>query len=162
MNVIWNHHEGMPEIMSEDIGVVLDCLNDHVCDLRLAQVERSGAGFVQQSIHGGKCLSGGERAGWKGSVGWQTVVETPRQKDGLVRLVDVRKSPAVERHTGGVPQAMRNPHGRPSRPGGRLRTKGLPHHFSVPGATKKSHACIFILPSAYSTTAYSPGSNGLA
>src|SRR5258708_11447993 len=38
---------------------------------------------------------------------------------------------------------------------------GPPYYFAVPGATKKSQTCIFILPSVYSTTAYSPGSSGL-
>ena len=33
-------------------------------------------------------------------------------------------------------------------------------YFAVPGATKKSHTCMFTLPSVYSTTAYSPGSSG--
>src|SRR5258708_39416738 len=38
---------------------------------------------------------------------------------------------------------------------------GPPYYFAVPGATKKSQTCMFILPSVYSTTAYSPGSSGL-
>ena len=99
MNVIWHNHEGMQEIVPEDIGVVVDGFHDHVRDGRLAEVDRSIAGFVQQPIQGGKCLSRVELAGRKSPVGWQTVVETPCEEDWLVNLMEVRKSPPVERHT---------------------------------------------------------------
>src|ERR1035438_3412197 len=84
--------------MREDIGIVLDGFYDHFRDSRLAKVERSTARFVQQSIHGGKRLPGIERGGRERAVRRQTVVETPREENGLFRLVDVRKSPPVERH----------------------------------------------------------------
>jgi len=58
------------------------------------------ARFRQQSIHGGKCLSGAEPAGRESSVGRQTVVETPREENGPFRLINMRKSSPVERHTG--------------------------------------------------------------
>jgi hypothetical protein len=86
--------------VSECAGVVLDSFYDHVREGRLAKVERSIAGIVQQSIHGGKCLSGVERMGRESSVGRQTVVETPREENGLFHLIKVRKSPPVKRHTG--------------------------------------------------------------
>jgi hypothetical protein len=56
MHVVRHDHEGMQEIMREDIGVVMDGFHDHICDGRLAQIKRSGAGFIQQSIHRGECL----------------------------------------------------------------------------------------------------------
>ena len=37
-------------------------------------------------------------------MGRQTVVETPSEENGLLRLVDVRKSSPVERHPRGVPR----------------------------------------------------------
>src|ERR1700682_5510692 len=103
--------------MPEDVGVVLDGFYDHVCNGRLAQVEPTAAGFVQQSIHGGKCPSGAERVRRESSVGRQTVVETPREEDGLFRRIEVRKSPPVERHS-----SSPSPVGfsaKKSRPGGR-------------------------------------------
>src|SRR5260370_32966402 len=84
--------------------------HNHVCDGRLVEVERPTAGFVQQSIHGGKCLPGIERGGWKSSVGRQAVVETPSEEDGLAGLIEVWKSSPVEGHTGVSPQAMGNSH----------------------------------------------------
>ena len=57
MKVIWHHYEGMQLIVPEDIGVVVDGFHNHVRDGRLAEVDRSSAGFVQQSIHSGKCPS---------------------------------------------------------------------------------------------------------
>lgn len=96
--MIWHNHEGMQEKVPEDFGVVVDGLHDHVCDGRLAEVDRSLAGFVQQPIDGGKCLSRVERVHQESAIGWQTVVETPSEEDRLVNLVAVRKPPPVERH----------------------------------------------------------------
>jgi hypothetical protein len=75
MNVVWHDREGMQQIVPEGDGVVLDGFNDHVCD-------------------------GGERPGREGSVGRQSVVQTPREENGLISPVVVRKSAPVERHTG--------------------------------------------------------------
>jgi len=61
--------------------------------------DRAIAGFVQQPIQSGKCLSRVERVRREGPVGWQSVVETPREKDRLVNLIEVRKPPPVKRHT---------------------------------------------------------------
>ena len=68
MNVIWHDYEGMQLIVPEEIGVVVDGFHNHVRDGRLAEVDRSSAGFVQQSIHNGKCRR-------------QIVVETPCEED---------------------------------------------------------------------------------
>ena len=97
--VIWHKHECTPEIVPEDIGVAGDGFPDPVRDGRLAEADRPIAGFVQQPIHGGKCLSRVECVRRESAVGWQTVVETPSQKDRLINLMEVRKSPPVERHT---------------------------------------------------------------
>ena len=56
MNVIWHNHEGMQDIVPEDFGVVPDGFDDHVRDCRLAEVDRSMAGLVQQTIHSGERL----------------------------------------------------------------------------------------------------------
>src|ERR1017187_2632432 len=100
----------MQDIMPENVSVVLNGLHDHVCNGWLAQVERTIAGFVQQPVHGGKCLPGVDRAGRESPVGRQTIVETPREEDGPFRVIDVRKSPPGECHTRVVPQAARNSH----------------------------------------------------
>jgi hypothetical protein len=70
MNVIGHDHDG---------------LHDHVRDGRLAQAERSTTGFIQQSIHGGKCLPGVKRVRRESSVRRQTVVETPSKEGGRRR-----------------------------------------------------------------------------
>src|ERR1017187_10360397 len=100
----------MQDIMPENVSVVLNGLHDHVCNGWLAQVERTIAGFVQQPVHGGKCLPGVDRAGRESPVGRQTIVETPREEDGPFRVIDVRKSPPGECHTRVVPRALRNSH----------------------------------------------------
>src|SRR5438067_9056033 len=64
MKVIWHDYEGMQLIVPEDIGVVVDGFHNHIRDGRLAEVDRSIAGFVQQSIHSGKFPSG-----W--SISWE-------------------------------------------------------------------------------------------
>jgi len=58
MNMVWHDHKGMQHIVFEHGSVVLDCFDDHVRDGRLAKVECSGAGFVQQTIHGGEGFPG--------------------------------------------------------------------------------------------------------
>ena len=114
MNVIWHHYEGMQSIMPEDIiAVVVVGFHNHVRGGRLAEVDRSSAGFVQQSIHSGKCPSRVESLRRESPVRRQTVVETPCEEDRLVNLMEVRQSPPVERHTCDDQPT-----------GGRLRTQG--------------------------------------
>src|ERR1035441_1318283 len=98
---------------------------------RLAKVESTTAGFVQQSIHSSKCLSRVETVRRESSVGRQTVVEAPREENGLFRLIDVRKPPAVERHTRMVRQERRNSHPKKRPAGGVGRGRGGPPHQAV-------------------------------
>jgi hypothetical protein len=83
----------------EDAGVVLDGFNNHVCNRWLTQVERSSSSFVQQSIHGGKCLSRGKRIDGESPVRWQTVVKTPGEENGLICLREMRKTAKGKRDT---------------------------------------------------------------
>ena len=99
MNVIWHDYEGMQLIVPEDTGVVVDGFHNHVRDGRLAEVDRSSAGFVQQSMHSGMCTSRVGSLRRESPVRRQTVVETPCEEDRLVNLKEVRQSPLVERHT---------------------------------------------------------------
>lgn len=87
MNVIGHNHEGVQEIVPEDLGIVTNRLDDHVRDWRSAQVERSAGGFIQQSIHGGKCFARVKRVGWEHSAPGKTIVKTPRQENGLANLI---------------------------------------------------------------------------
>src|SRR5271157_4503425 len=98
MNVVWHHHEGMQSIMPQGISVVLEGLDDHVCHRRLAQVEWTAAGFVEQAVQCGKCSSGTDCRRGKRSIGRQTIVETPREEDRPFRLPEVRKTSTVEHH----------------------------------------------------------------
>ncbi len=98
MNVVGHDHEGMQNIVFEGGGVVLDGFDYHVGDGRLPQVKRPGTGFIQQAIHGGKCPSGVEICRRESPVEGQTVMETPGEKNGLIRLVIVRKSAPIEGH----------------------------------------------------------------
>jgi hypothetical protein len=108
-------------------GIVMDGLYDHVGNVRLAQVKRSGAGFVQQSIHGDKRFAGVERRLRENTVARETIVETPSEEDRLPHLVSVRESTPVERHANEVPSALWKSLRKTSRPGGRLRTWGPPY-----------------------------------
>jgi len=74
MNVVGHNHECMQDVVPKNVGVVMDGFYKHVCDGRLPTVERARAGFIEQSIHCGKCLSGGECARRESSVGRQAVV----------------------------------------------------------------------------------------
>jgi hypothetical protein len=56
-------------------------------------------------------------------LGWQTGVETPREENGLAGLIDMRKSPPVEHHTGVVPRYPQIP-AKDKPTGGRPQTKG--------------------------------------
>jgi hypothetical protein len=47
MNVVWHDHEGMQQIVPEEVCVVVDGFYDHICEGWLAQVEGSATGFVQ-------------------------------------------------------------------------------------------------------------------
>src|SRR5438270_7977301 len=97
--------------------------HNHVRDGRLAEVDRSSAGFVQQSIHSGKCPSRVESLRRVGPVRRQTVVETPCEEDRLVNLMEVRQSPPVERHTCLVARYYGILTNDDQPTGGRLRTK---------------------------------------
>jgi hypothetical protein len=101
----------------EDVGVIVDG--------RLAEVNRSTAGFVQQPVHGGKCPSRVERVRRESPIGWQAVVETPCKEDRLVNLMEesgeVAAGKASYLSSGKSP---RNSQTTASRPGGRLRTWG--------------------------------------
>jgi hypothetical protein len=78
-NVIWHDYEGMQSIVPEDISIVVDGFHNHVRDGRLAEVDRSSAGFVQQPIHRGKSPSRVESLRRESPVRRQTVVETPSE-----------------------------------------------------------------------------------
>jgi len=69
MNMVWHRHEGMQSIMPKGISVVVEGLDDHVCHRRLAQVEWTAAGFVQQAVQRGKGFSGTDCCRGKGSLG---------------------------------------------------------------------------------------------
>jgi hypothetical protein len=125
--MVWHNDEGMQDIVSQNVGVVVDGFHDHVCDAGLAQEERPAARFVEQSIHGDKCLSGVERFLREGAMNRQAVVETPREKDGPISLIYVRESPLVERHARVVPQTPWNSHQRPADQGVGCGPGGPPH-----------------------------------
>jgi hypothetical protein len=84
--------------MPEDIGVVVDGSNNHVREGRLAEVDRSNAGFVQQSIHSGKCPSRVESLRRESPVRRQTVVEAPREEDRLVNLMAAGRTSYLNSH----------------------------------------------------------------
>src|SRR5579862_3239784 len=128
MNVVWHDHEGMQDVVPEDMGVVVVCFHDHARDGWLPEVNGSIAG-IQQPVHGGKCLPRVWLVRRESPVGWQAVVETPGEEDRPANLVEVRKSSPVERHTLGSCKSLRNSQTATSRPGGRPRTKGPPHRL---------------------------------
>ena len=98
MNMIGHYYEGMQDVVSEDFGVVVECFYYHPCYCGLAEVIGAGAGFVEQRVHGGEGLAGGEGGGGEGATGWQAVVEMPGEEDGLVDFVEMGESAAVEGH----------------------------------------------------------------
>jgi hypothetical protein len=50
MNVIWHDRKSVPHIVPEGVRIVVDGFNDHVSKSRLAKVERTAAGVIQQSV----------------------------------------------------------------------------------------------------------------
>jgi hypothetical protein len=91
----------------------------------LTQVERPTADFIQQAIHGGKCLTGVQHSRRESPVRGQTVMEAPGEENGLVNLIVVGKPASVERHREIVRRKLRKSHQKSrGRPGGRPRTRG--------------------------------------
>jgi hypothetical protein len=90
----------MQDVVIELRGVVLYGFHDHSGDGWLPKIQRTGMGFIQQAVHGGKCLSRIDICRRERPVRRQAVVQTPGEEDGLVRLMIVRKPAAVEGHTG--------------------------------------------------------------
>ena len=82
MNMVGHYGEGMTNVMTEGVRVVMDGFDDHVRDCWLAKVERTAAGFVQQSVQCDKRPSGGGCGCWEGSIRRQTAVEAPREEYG--------------------------------------------------------------------------------
>ena len=58
MDVVWHDDKRIQDVVSKDVGVVMNGLYYHVGDRGLAKVEGTGARLVQQSIQDGGCLSG--------------------------------------------------------------------------------------------------------
>lgn len=50
MNMVRHHSVCMQFIVAQDVGVVVDSLDDHVCNGTLPQVERAATSFIQQSV----------------------------------------------------------------------------------------------------------------
>ena len=141
MNMVGHYGEGMTNVMTEGVRVVMDGFDDHVRDCWLAKVERTAAGFVQQSVQCDKRPSGGGCGCWEGSIRRQTAVEAPREEYGPVQFIEMGKTPPVRRHAGIVSQTMRNSQERTSRPGGRLRTGGPPYLNDGAALDVKFRAC---------------------
>jgi len=76
----------------------MDGLHDNVCQRVLVKVERTSASLVEESVHGGKCLSGTEGVDREGSMRRETAVQTPGEEDWWSGFVEVRESAAVEGH----------------------------------------------------------------
>ena len=98
MNVVWHDRESVENIMPERAGVVLDGFYDHVCNGRVAEVERTTAGFLKQSVQGSECPTGADAGRWERSIVRQTAVQTPCEENGPFGFTDVRKPAAVQPH----------------------------------------------------------------
>src|SRR5206468_11108912 len=83
VDVVWHECDGMQSEVTQVLGVVAEGFDDHLGYLRLPQVERTCSGCVQQAVHSGKGLAGGQALGWERPVGRQAAVETPGQEHGL-------------------------------------------------------------------------------
>jgi len=77
MNVVGHDHKSMQSIVPEDLRVVPNGLDNHVGKDWLAEVERTSASLVQETIQCGEGLSGGQRAAWEEPMRRQTVVKSP-------------------------------------------------------------------------------------
>jgi len=61
MNVIRHDDKGVEIVVSRDPIPVVDGFENLCGDFRAAEVQRSGTGIVQQTVHSEKCLSGSRR-----------------------------------------------------------------------------------------------------
>jgi len=104
--MIGHYYEGVKSILAQNGGAVVNRLHDHSRDRRLAQIEGSASGFVKQSIHQSKCLTGGEGVARENSLQRQAIVQTPGEEHRLVRHVEVRKPATVKRHARMVRRAL--------------------------------------------------------
>ena len=110
MDVVWHDHESMQDVMPKGFGVVLNRFHKHVRKGWLAKVCRARAEVVQQSVHGGECLSRRQRSRREGAVGGQTVREPPCEEDRPSRLRNMRKPPPGEGHYGNSRLVAENSH----------------------------------------------------
>jgi len=76
----------------------MDGFHNQLGQRGLAQKERTGAGIAQQSVHDGELLTCGQCVPREAPIGRQAAIKPPREEDGILCLVDVRKPPAVEGH----------------------------------------------------------------
>jgi hypothetical protein len=98
VDVVRHDRERVQVITLQNVRIMADDLDHHVCDSGLPKVDRTRASFIQQAIERSKRLSGGDRGFRKRSIGRQTAVETPRQEDRVIGVIEVWKASAVEGH----------------------------------------------------------------
>jgi hypothetical protein len=87
MRVVGHDRKGMQTVMSEGVGIIVDGFYDHAGHARLAKVERTAGGLVQQSVQRSKGLPGVECGRREGSIRGQTAIGPTRGSaaDGGVR-----------------------------------------------------------------------------
>jgi hypothetical protein len=94
MNVVRHHDIGVKLVVSFPLSIV-DSFDYYGCDLRLAKVQRAGAGVIEKPVHGHESLSG---AGSRRDTATrrEAAVQAPGDEEGLAEGVIVRQAATVE------------------------------------------------------------------
>ncbi len=108
MNVVWHDNERMQIIMAKRTRVVMDGFYHQSGHGWLPEVERPGAGLLQEAVQCGKGLAGAECPGREGSMRGQTAVEPPGEKNRLFGGGDVRKPAPIKHHAKVVSSPLRD------------------------------------------------------
>jgi hypothetical protein len=83
MNMVGHNHERMQNVMIQDVSIVLDCLDNHIRNGRLAEVKGARAGLIEKMVECDKCSFGEQPVSWKRAMQRQTAVQPPCDENRL-------------------------------------------------------------------------------
>jgi hypothetical protein len=98
MNMIWHDYERVKFVAFETVFADGEGLDHHCGYFRLAEEDRTVRGMVQQSIHSCEGLSGGQPVVRKGTIDWQTSVQTERHEHSFANDIPMRETAIVPAH----------------------------------------------------------------
>ena len=97
MHMVPHDDIGVEIVMLKRVLSIVDCIDDHARDLRLAKVQRAGTGVGENAIHGEEGLSGGSRHREVAACR-EAIVQAPSEEHRLANGVIMRQTASVKGH----------------------------------------------------------------